>query len=44
MYSNLDKTKIGAGLSDLDELARQKTYIEEAKDLVAKIAEEKGSP
>ncbi len=44
MYSNLDKTKIGAGLSDLDELARQKAYIEEAKDLVAKIAEEKGSP
>ncbi len=44
MYSNLDKTKIGAGLSDLDELARQKAYIEEAKGLVAKIAEEKGSP
>ncbi len=44
MYSNLDKTKIGAGLSDLDELARQKDYIEEAKGLVAKIAEEKGSP
>ena len=43
MYSNLDKTKIGAGLSDLDELARQKSYIEEAKCLVAKIAEEKGS-
>ncbi len=44
MYSNLDKTKIGAGLSDLDELARQKAYIEEAKGLVAKIVEEKGSP
>ena len=44
MYSNLDKTKIGAGLSDLDELARQKAYIEEAKGLVAKIADEKGSP
>ena len=44
MYSNLDKTKIGAGLSDLDELARQKAYIEEVKDLVAKIAGEKGSP
>ncbi len=44
MYSNLDKTKIGAGLSDLDELARQKAYIEEAKGLVAKIAAEKGSP
>ncbi len=44
MYSNLDKTKIGAGLSDLDELARQKSYIEEAKGLVAKIAAEKGSP
>ena len=44
MYSNLDKTKIGAGLSDLDELARQKAYIEEAKGLVAKIAGEKGSP
>lgn len=44
MYSNLDKTKIGAGLSDLDELARQKAYIEEAKTLVAKIAGEKGSP
>ena len=43
MYSNLDKTKIGAGLSDLDELARQKAYIEEAKTLVAKIAGEKGS-
>ena len=43
MYSNLDKTKIGAGLSDLDELARQKAYIEEAKGLVAKIADEKGS-
>ena len=44
MYSNLDKTKIGAGLSDLDELARQKAYIEEAKTLVAKISDEKGSP
>ncbi len=44
MYSNLDKTKIGAGLSDLDELARQKSYIEEAKGLVAKTAAEKGSP
>lgn len=44
MYSNLDKTKIGAGLSDMDELARQKAYIEEAKGLVAKIADEKGSP
>ncbi len=44
MYSNLDKTKIAAGLSDLDELARQQAYIEEAKGLVAKIAEEKGSP
>ena len=44
MYSNLDKTKIGAGLSDMDELARQKAYIEEAKGLVAKIAAEKGSP
>ncbi len=44
MYSNLDKTKIGAGLSDLDELARQKSYIEEAKGLVSKIASEKGSP
>lgn len=44
MYSNLDKIKIGAGLSDLDELARQKAYIEEAKGLVAKIAEEKGGP
>lgn len=44
MYSNLDKTKIGAGLSDLDELARQKAYIEEAKGFVAKIAAEKGSP
>ena len=44
MYSNLDKTKIGVGLSDLDELARQKAYIEEAKGLVAKIADEKGSP
>ncbi len=44
MYSNLDKTKIGAGLSDLDELTRQKAYIEEAKTLVAKIAGEKGSP
>ena len=43
MYSNLDKTKIAAGLSDLDELARQQAYIEEAKGLVAKIAEEKGS-
>lgn len=44
MYSNLDKTKIGAGLSDVDELARQKAYIEEAKCLVAKLAAEKGSP
>ncbi|MBQ7832500.1 MAG: tRNA (N6-isopentenyl adenosine(37)-C2)-methylthiotransferase MiaB [Lachnospiraceae bacterium] len=44
MYSNLDKTKIAAGLSDLDELARQKAFIEEAKGLVAKLSEEKGSP
>ncbi len=44
MYSNLDKTKIAAGLSDLDELARQQAYIEESKGLVAKLAEEKGSP
>ena len=44
MYSNLDKNKIAAGLSDLDELARQQAYIEEAKGLVAKLAEEKGSP
>lgn len=43
MYSNLDKTKIGAGLSDLDELARQQACIEEAKKLVAKLSEEKGS-
>ena len=44
MYSNLDKNKIAVGLSDVDELARQKAYIEEAKGLVSKIAEEKGSP
>lgn len=43
MYSNLDKNKIAAGLSDLDELARQQAYIEEAKGLVTKLAGEKGS-
>ena len=43
MYTNLDKTKIGAGLSDLDELAHQQACIEEAKKLVAKLSAEKGS-
>ena len=43
MYSNLDQTKIGAGLSDLDELARQQAYIDEAKKLVAELSNQKGS-
>ncbi len=43
MYSNLDQTKIGAGLSDLDELARQQAYIEEAKKLVSELSDNKGS-
>lgn len=43
MYTNLDNTKIAAGLSDMDELAKQQTYIEEAKRLVEKLAEKKGS-
>ncbi len=43
MYSNLDQTKIGAGLSDLDELARQQAYIDEAKNIIAELSNQKGS-
>ncbi len=41
---NLDPEKIKTGLADPVELAKQKAYIEEAKVLVAKLAEEKGAP
>ena len=43
MYSNLDQTRISAGLADLDELARQQAFIEEAKVLVADLSDQKGS-
>ncbi len=44
MYSKLDIAKIGAGLSDLEELEMQKTNIEKLKDLVSKQSVTKGSP
>jgi len=44
MYKNLDKTKIGAGLSDLDELARQQSFIEKSKTIVSELIKQKGSP
>lgn len=43
MYKELEKAKIGAGLSDLDELARQQAYLEKARQLVLKLKEEKGT-
>lgn len=43
MYSNLDQTSIAAGLADLDELARQQAFIEEAKVQVADLSVQKGS-
>ena len=44
MYKNLDESKIGAGLSDLDELARQQSFIEKSKTIVSELEKEKGSP